>query len=349
MRNQALYRQWQILHLINQNRLSGISKGELADYFKVSKKTIARDITNLSSCGFPIYEDQDMDRENQVFYYFTEGYRIPDYSLTYEDILSLSLASKLWQESGMVDSESIKNLMRKIDTKLDKSLLKFYRDVQKALISDGTGLIPDSERTSSNLSQLIRAILNYRKVSFSYYSVQNQKHSHKEVSPLAIKYFNHNYYLAAYYKKIDQVITFAINRIDSLITCDKPQDEIEFDSDLYFNSGFGIYSGEVFQVKLQFYPPTSKYIAERIWHPEQKLVHQEDGSLILELPANSLSEMKKFVLSYGSKVKVLEPEELREIITDEVMIINKFYQSKQSCKNQSLNHKRSYRRNHAKL
>ena len=66
MRNQALYRQWQMLYLINQHRLSGISKGELATHFGVSKKTIARDITNLSSCGFPIYEDQDIDRANQV-------------------------------------------------------------------------------------------------------------------------------------------------------------------------------------------------------------------------------------------------------------------------------------------
>ena len=77
MRNQSLYRQWHILHLINQNRLTGISKGELAKEFGVSKKTIARDITNLSTCGFPLYEDQDSERENQVFYYFTQGYRLP--------------------------------------------------------------------------------------------------------------------------------------------------------------------------------------------------------------------------------------------------------------------------------
>ncbi|PKN80665.1 MAG: hypothetical protein CVU48_01170 [Candidatus Cloacimonetes bacterium HGW-Cloacimonetes-1] len=325
MRNQALYRQWQMLHLINQNRATGISKGELALYFKVSKKTIARDITNLSSCGFPIYEDQDADRENQVFYYFVQSYRLPDYSLNYEDILNLSLASKLWQESGLVSSENIKNLLRKIDSNLDKSILKFYRDVQKALISDSTGIVPSTEVMNQQLSQLLKAILNYKKVSFDYYSVQSQKHSHKEISPLSIKYFNHNFYLAGYYKKIDQVIVFAVNRIDALVVSDSPQDEVAFDSDLYFNSGFGIYTGKVFQVRLQFYPPTSDYIAERIWHPEQKIEKHPDNSIFLEMPANSLSEMKKLVLSYGAQVKVLEPGELVDIIQSEAKSILEVY------------------------
>ena len=316
-----------MLHLINQNRLSGISKGELAEYFQVSKKTIVRDITNLSTCGFPIYEDQDADRGNQVFYYFTEGYRLPDYTLNYDDILSLSLASKLWQESGIVSGENIRNLLRKIDSKLDKSILKFYRDVQQALISDSTGVLPDSEALSQNLSGVLKAILNYKKISFDYYSVQNQKHSHKEVSPLGIKYFNHNFYLAAYYKKIDQVIVFAINRIQELRVSDQAQDEVTFDSELYFNSGFGIYTGEIFQVKLQFSPPTSDYIAERVWHPQQTLTPQADDSLILEMPANSMTEMMKFVLGFGAKVKVVEPGELVEMILREIMLIESAYNS----------------------
>lgn len=326
MRNQALYRQWQMLHLINQYRLSGISKGELATHFGVSKKTIARDITNLSSCGFPIYEDQDLERGNQVFYYFTENYRLPDYTLNYEDILSLSLASKLWAESGLVTAQSIKGILTKIETKLDKSILKFYRDVQKALISDGTGILSDSDSLPEKLSLILKAILNYKMISFGYYSVQNQRHSHKEVSPLAIKYFNHNFYLAGYYKKIDQVIVFALNRMDGLELSDKPQHEVDFDSGTYFDSGFGIYTGDVFQVKLQFLPPTSDYIAERIWHAEQQLTRLEDKSIILEMPANSLSEMKKFVLSYGAKVKVLEPGELVDLIRTESNSISMMYQ-----------------------
>lgn len=325
MRNQALYRQWQMLHLISQHRLSGISKGELATHFGVSKKTIARDITNLSSCGFPIYEDQDIDRGNQVFYYFTEGYRLPDYTLNYEDILNLSLASKLWEEAGLVTAQSIKGILTKIETKLDKSILKFYRDVQKALISDSTGMLSDSDTMPEKLSLILKAILNYKMISFGYYSVQNQRHSHKEVSPLAIKYFNHNFYLAGYYKKIDQVIVFALNRMDEITLSDKPQHEVEFDSGTYFDSGFGIYTGDVFQVKLQFLPPTSDYIAERVWHSEQKITRLEDKSIVLEMPANSLSEMKKFVLSYGAKVKVLEPGELREETTSEITRMCKLY------------------------
>jgi len=41
-----------------------------------------------------------------------------------------------------------------------------------------------------------------------------------------------------------------------------------------------------------------------------------------------LSEMKKFVLSYGAKVKVLEPGELRAIIQMESELIIKHYLTK---------------------
>ena len=44
------------------------------------------------------------------------------------------------------------------------------------------------------------------------------------------------------------------------------------------------------------------------------------------LPANSLSEMKKFVLSYGAKVKVLEPEELAELVRDETKQMSEIYE-----------------------
>jgi len=326
VRNQSLYRQWQILHLINQHRLSGISKGELAEHFRVSKKTIYRDIVNLGTCGFPIYGDQDMDRDNQVFYYFTPGYKLPDYTLNYEDILNLSLASKLWSESGLVTADSISSILHKIESKLDRSILKFYRDVQRALISDSTGVLMNSDTLGDKLSLILKAILNYKTISFDYYSVQSQRHSHKEVSPLAVKYFNHNFYLAGYYEKIDQVIVFAINRMDEIKVSDKPQHEVSFDSGTYFDSGFGIYVGEVFDVKLQFFSPTSDYIAERLWHPRQKITRLEDKSIILEMPANSLSEMKKFVLSYGARVKVMKPEKLRDLVLDEIKLVEEVYQ-----------------------
>lgn len=113
--------------------------------------------------------------------------------------------------------------------------------------------------------------------------------------------------------------------MDEIKVSDKPQHEVSFDSTTYFDSGFGIYVGEVFDVKLQFFSPTSDYIAERLWHPRQKITRLEDKSIILEMPANSLSEMKKFVLSYGAKVKVMEPEELRDLVLDELELVAEVY------------------------
>ena len=51
-----------------------------------------------------------------------------------------------------------------------------------------------------------------------------------------------------------------------------------------------------------------------------------DGSVDLEFPACSINEIKKFVLSYGSNVKVLEPTELIESIKESLNEMSQIYQ-----------------------
>lgn len=81
----------------------------------------------------------------------------------------------------------------------------------------------------------------------------------------------------------------------------------------------------MFQTKLRFTGPVTRYIAERIWHPAQSITWESDDVLLLEMPANSLSEMKKFVLSYGANVEALEPEKLREKVREEVEEMRRLY------------------------
>ncbi|MEA1901703.1 MAG: WYL domain-containing protein, partial [Thermodesulfobacteriota bacterium] len=61
----------------------------------------------------------------------------------------------------------------------------------------------------------------------------------------------------------------------------------------------------------------ARYIKERKWSKTQKIKKQDDGSVILSMKTSGWWDVKKRVLSYGSDAEVLEPEELRkEIIND---------------------------------
>jgi hypothetical protein len=136
VRNQALYRQWQILHTISSSNSSGVSKAQLAEEFGVSKKTIARDITNLSTCGFPIYADDEQDMEGHVFYFFTPGYRLPDISFSFDELLTLQMVSVFHKSYNGAFSEPFAILIKKIRSTLDPATARFSRHLQRAVLSD---------------------------------------------------------------------------------------------------------------------------------------------------------------------------------------------------------------------
>jgi len=59
------------------------------------------------------------------------------------------------------------------------------------------------------------------------------------------------------------------------------------------------------------------WVAEVRWHPKQKLTPLPDGELELELPAGSLFEARRFVLSFGREAIALAPPSLVEALRAE--------------------------------
>ncbi len=321
MRNQVLYRQWRIIHIIYNNSNRGISKQQLADEFSVSKRTIMRDIENLSISGFPVYDEIDMDREGQVFYYMWDKYKIPEISFSYSELLAFYLLYSIYTPVNPFLHRSFQGVMDKISSTIPQETKKFLKKLQKTLLPDLYPLVRDND--PEKLVMISDAIIQNRKVKFSYSSMKKVKEFH--ITPLGLKYYHNNFYLAAYYKKRDTVLTFALNRMVELCISSDLADKIKFDIDKYFHESFGFYAGEAIDIKLQFSSNVKQIILERNWHPKQKIIENKDGSLILEMPVSNLKETMWFVLSYGSNVKVLAPDDLQMMIKDEIQNISKLY------------------------
>ena len=63
----------------------------------------------------------------------------------------------------------------------------------------------------------------------------------------------------------------------------------------------------------------------RIWHHSQKIEPQKDGSIVFSAEVAGTEEVKHWVLSYGNKAEVLQPQYLREEIANELIeSLNKY-------------------------
>jgi WYL domain len=100
----------------------------------------------------------------------------------------------------------------------------------------------------------------------------------------------------------------------------------DFDAARHFGDSIGLYvGGKPFRFKVRVAKEIAPWITEVRWHPAQKLEALKNGDVILDLPAGSLIEAKRFVLSLGRFGKALRPKELVGEMREEAQILGDFY------------------------
>ena len=82
-----------------------------------------------------------------------------------------------------------------------------------------------------------------------------------------------------------------------------------------FYDVIGVYSeNELERVVLQYHPFQGNYIKSQPLHPSQKIVVDNEEELRIELLVRPNYELEEQILKQGERVKVLEPEWLREAV-----------------------------------
>lgn len=75
-----------------------------------------------------------------------------------------------------------------------------------------------------------------------------------------------------------------------------------------------------------FIPKIKNYIIEREWHPDQKIIENDDGSVTLKFSSNQKQQVQSWVMSFGEKVKVVNPPELVENIKKSILSMMCIYE-----------------------
>jgi hypothetical protein len=60
------------------------------------------------------------------------------------------------------------------------------------------------------------------------------------------------------------------------------------------------------------------YVVEREWHPSQKLRQLPDGSVRVELHVSIDLALRRWILGFGSQIRVIAPASLADDILDEL-------------------------------
>jgi predicted DNA-binding transcriptional regulator YafY len=178
-----------------------------------------------------------------------------------------------------------------------------------------------------NFEVVAAALLSRQRLQLSYYSRVRDDVSEREVSPQLLIHYRGNWYLGAWCHKQEAMRSFSMDAIKNALVLTKASRAIaKKELDGFVGQGYGIYSGsEVRWAKLKFSAERARWVSRELWHPQQKTTENKDGSLILEVPFTDIRELSMDILRQGRHVEVLEPKELRDEVSRELLLAIKIY------------------------
>lgn len=169
--------------------------------------------------------------------------------------------------------------------------------------------------------RLADAVLHHHQIRIVYWSAGRDEVTERVVDPWHLTCVDGDWYVIGWCHLRKERRMFAPSRIRKLESTGEdftvPND---FHAADFFSGTFRVVQDAgtpLRTIRLQFAPTAAKYVREKIWNESQTLSPTADGGVILELKLHSLVEIRRWVLSWGSECRVLEPTELRDDMQSE--------------------------------
>ncbi|MCX7009283.1 MAG: WYL domain-containing protein [Kiritimatiellaeota bacterium] len=287
-----------------------------AKEWEVSQKTVQRDVDYLKyQLGAPL----KYDREKKGFCYTNQTWFLPSLSLSEGDLFALLVASKaLEQYRGTPVAKELERVFAKLTGMLpDKLSLR-----PELIFSRFSFTAPPAKPVDEKIwTCVVRGLLTQTKLKISYRSMEATAEKDRVLSPYHVANLQGEWYVFGHSDIDGEIRQFALPRIQKAKLTDQHFDmPDDFDPDKMMANTFGrfVIGEKAHAVRLLFDAEVAPWVLERQWHPKQRTTTHTDGKVELSFPATGLFEVFRWVLAWGHLVRVLAPELLQCMITDEV-------------------------------
>ena len=303
-----------VLYILNQNP-NGVKVAEIARQCGVTVRTTYRDLDALEPLhGVKIWEERTKRG-------IVEGSVLPPIRLSLPEAMTIFLAARLMVGYANRYDPNIASTFMKLNSVVPPPLRDQIRQTMDWLQEQRK-----DEKYLRILETIAEAWVSQRTVRIWYQALGDEEATERSIDPYFIEpaAAGHSSYVIGYCHRTNEIRTFKIERIRSIEeTSDSYDIPSSFDASSYLASAWGIVAdGELKTVKLKFDRQVARLLEEVTWHPSQVTKRQPDGSVIVTLQVLTTVELCSWILGWGEKVEVLEPEELREEIiqTAEAML-----------------------------
>lgn len=278
---------------------------ELADRFEVSKRTINRDIEDLCRAGIPIRTAQGIGGGISIM----DGYRMDRTILTSKDMQMILAGLR------SLDSVSGSSYYGQLMEKIQAGSSEFITGRDSILI-DLSSWYRDSLAPKIEITQ--DAIEDRRLIKFRYYAPSGE--SERTVEPYYLVFRWSSWYLWAWCLKRKDFRLFKLNRMDGVQITEK---NFECrDATMPDLSNEKIFPGGI-KVKALFEADQKWRLVEEFG--TSCFTENDDGRLLFTADYTDMENLITWILTFGDKAEVIEPEEVRERVRTAIEAMIKNY------------------------
>ncbi len=281
-----------VAYLLNNGRTSA---QKLAGEFEVSPRTIMRDLGSLDQAGIPI----------QSFYGVAGGYQIMDsFVLEKQVATSHEYDWILTALKGMASAYASKSLERTL------AKVKGFNHTEDTAVSVDFSVAREDGKINGQLRVLEEAIEKKCIVRFSYTNSHDEV-KEIQVEPVCLQYKWYNWYLIGYYEKYLDYCMFKLVRMDHLQATDIKNTKTHDLSGIKMKGDYE----DIVQIKLYGKAIVKAKCREYLNGRITQEFENGDFEFCFSVPEHETFWFG-VILSLGNKVKIIEPQKIKERIIE---------------------------------
>ena len=292
------------------------------DGISCERKSIYADVQTLKDIGFDILSTTTPSRG---FFMASRRFELPEVRLLIDAVSS----------AGFITPNKTNDLVSKLETLVSVNQAK---DLGSQVYVDSNSKC-DNEEIYYVIDTLHEAIINRVKVKFVYKRRTIDKPNRKaftektfKVSPYALIWKEDHYYLVCNNDKYDNLMNLRLDRIRKIEHLDEPARHFSevsdykysFDIADYSSKMFNMYSGETAKVTLNCDLDLREQIMDR-FGSKIPLTAVDSDHFETTIDAAVSEGLVSWIMSFGSRIKVVEPQSLANSVKARALAISALY------------------------
>lgn len=291
---------------------------DLAQKFEISPRQAAREIDFMKNFfSAPI----EYSRERYGYYYSESGFELPNIWLGQEEIVALIISKRI--STAIPD----RRLKKKIDyyfAKIASSTDFDFQDLEKRVSLKNIHYYTVAPEVFAGCAF---ALAKKRRMRITYRSAYSAESRERTISPLHLLLYLGNWHLIAHCHSRGDLRDFVLSRLTEMEILSEPVSESLLARDIksMIDRHYGIFlQGQEKTVRIRFRGRSVGIVRDQSWFAGQQVAEEKD-SLLLSFPVTDYREVLGDILRFGADAEVLEPAELRALVTDTVRGMERLY------------------------